>query len=105
MHDNTSTTTNRWSHGFATACATRAGRLVALVAMSAAAIAVTATPAWAAAPTSPTVFSVTAGPSVGNMTLRWGAPSSNGGVAITSYAYEYQVDGLGAWSAPTTIAG
>ncbi|HEV7525685.1 MAG TPA: hypothetical protein VGP92_12015 [Acidimicrobiia bacterium] len=106
MHDSTSTTANGRSRGFASACATRAARLGALVAIAAAAVAVSATPAWAAAPTKPTAFSVTAGPSVGNMTLHWGAPTSTGGAAISSYAYEVQVDGvLGAWSAPTTIAG
>jgi len=79
---------------------------VAITAIAAASVAVSATPAWASAPSKPTSFSVTTGASVGSMKLKWGPPASTGGVAITSYAYETQVDGvLGTWSAPTTIAG
>jgi hypothetical protein len=59
--------------------------------------------AWSA-PSPPLLVTATAGPSTGNMSLRWLPPSSNGGVNITSYDYEYQVDGAGAWSAPAQIS-
>ena len=49
----------------------------------------------------PTISSVKGGTGVGQMTLRWSAPMSDGGVAITSYEYAVSVDG-GAFSAPAT---
>jgi hypothetical protein len=69
--------------------------------------AVAATPGTASAssPTAPTLTYVHGGPATGQMTFKWSPPRSNGGKAITSYTYEYAVDG-GVWiQGATSFAG
>jgi parallel beta-helix repeat protein len=63
-----------------------------------------AAPAGAAAPSAPSITSVRGGPTTGKMTLKWSAPTSNGGATITSYQYEYAVDG-GAWKSGSKSFG
>ena len=52
-------------------------------------------------PSTPTLGRSLAGPAVGQATLSWRAPKTNGGLPLD---YQYQVNGGSGWSGPTTIS-
>jgi len=67
------------------------------------ALVATASTAAASAPSAPALRTVTAGPNVASMSLRWTAPHANGGVLITGYEYRLQIDG-GPFGPAVTLA-
>ena len=61
-------------------------------------------PASAAVPSAPKIMTLKAGDGPGVMSLKWAAPSSDGGNPLTHYDYDYSTDGGITWSAPAYLS-